>query len=90
LASLPKWQLKKPSLQNKSQWVNSILGHNPVHLNEINFLDLSEFANFPWVTHFGPHLPQNQSLKQHYASFRSNLFYSHNDITLAQCFGASG
>jgi hypothetical protein len=36
LASLPKWQLKKPSLQNKSQWVNSILGHNPVHPNEIN------------------------------------------------------
>jgi hypothetical protein len=32
------------------------------------FLNLSEFANFPWVTHFGPQLPQNQSLKRHYAS----------------------
>jgi hypothetical protein len=36
-ASPSKWQLKKASLQNKSQWVNSILGHNPMRPNEINF-----------------------------------------------------
>jgi hypothetical protein len=37
----------------------------PLASKRDNFLDLSEFANFPWVTHFGPQLPQNHNLKRH-------------------------
>jgi hypothetical protein len=40
-------------------------GSQPRASKRDNLLDLSEFANFPWVTHFGPQLPQNQSLKRH-------------------------
>jgi hypothetical protein len=45
-------------------------GSQPRASKRDKFLDLSEFANFPWVTHFGPQLPQNQSLKRHYGRYR--------------------
>jgi len=49
-------------------------GSQPRASKRDKFFDLSEFANYPWVTYFGLQLPQNQSLKRHYAGFRSNLF----------------
>jgi hypothetical protein len=40
-------------------------GSQPNASKRDKFSDLSEFANFPWLTPSGPQLPQNQSLNSH-------------------------
>jgi hypothetical protein len=40
-------------------------GPQPNASKRDKFSDLVEFANFPWLTPFGPQLPQNQSMNRH-------------------------
>jgi hypothetical protein len=40
-------------------------GSQPNASKRDKFSDLSEFANFPWLMHFHPQLPQNQSINRH-------------------------
>jgi hypothetical protein len=38
-------------------------GSQPRASKRDKLFDLSEFANFPWVTHFGPQLPPKSKLE---------------------------